>query len=274
MWMFLFGLIVGIILMILWHAYTKDRTDFSSPALKDASEQSSSTTAAAQAVKRDDTAPSHETATKVASNSASASTKTNDSAVKVAPSSPSPSTDFATNAVKYEASTASASPDHENEKEATSGTSGRVDASPSSAASSSEKLDNNTDADITETQSSSEPLVTGSSISDSVDATTAMTEQLDSDNAAEQTVDIDALKAGLPKAESTEADDLKTIKGVGPKLEGMLNELGIITFKQVSLLDDQQAKEVSLAIKTFPDRIFRDQWIEQAKQLHEEKYSS
>ncbi|MEM8977320.1 MAG: hypothetical protein AAGD43_35170, partial [Pseudomonadota bacterium] len=69
-------------------------------------------------------------------------------------------------------------------------------------------------------------------------------------------------------------DDLKRIKGVGPVMERTMNELGIYHFRQVARLDAAGIEWVSANIETFPDRIRRDRWVEQAHELHTEKYGS
>lgn len=62
------------------------------------------------------------------------------------------------------------------------------------------------------------------------------------------------------------ADDLKLLKGVGPKLEGTLNELGFYHFDQIAKWTDAQVAWVDSRLK-FKGRIERDGWIEQAKIL-------
>lgn len=68
-----------------------------------------------------------------------------------------------------------------------------------------------------------------------------------------------------------EADDLKKIKGVAKVLEGKLNGIGVYRFKQVAVWTDAACAEFSKLL-TFKDRIYRDDWIAQAKAFHEEKY--
>jgi predicted flap endonuclease-1-like 5' DNA nuclease len=65
-------------------------------------------------------------------------------------------------------------------------------------------------------------------------------------------------------------DDLKRIRGIGPKLESVLNSVGIYQFAQLAKLDAPGAAWLSAKLGTFPGRIFRDQWIEQAQALSEE----
>ena len=61
-------------------------------------------------------------------------------------------------------------------------------------------------------------------------------------------------------------DDLKQIKGVGPKLEGVLNGLGIYTFKQIASWGRSEIEWVDDHL-SFKGRIDRDGWIAQAKDL-------
>lgn len=65
-----------------------------------------------------------------------------------------------------------------------------------------------------------------------------------------------------------EADDLKKISGVGPVLEKRLNELGIFHFWQVAKFEERDIELVNEAM-SFPGRIERDEWIDQAKNLAE-----
>jgi len=63
-----------------------------------------------------------------------------------------------------------------------------------------------------------------------------------------------------------EPDDLKLILGVGPVLEGKLNELGIYHFWQIAKFEQRDIDLVNDAT-AFPGRIERDEWIDQAKNL-------
>jgi predicted flap endonuclease-1-like 5' DNA nuclease len=69
-----------------------------------------------------------------------------------------------------------------------------------------------------------------------------------------------------------ETDDLQKIKGVGPVMEYILNELGITTFKQIAGFTPDDISRVSAEIDTFPGRIERDDWIGGAKREYEKKY--
>jgi predicted flap endonuclease-1-like 5' DNA nuclease len=61
-------------------------------------------------------------------------------------------------------------------------------------------------------------------------------------------------------------DDLKKIKGVGPKLETLLHSLGVYYFRQIAGWSDAQVAEVDPKL-TFKGRIERDDWRGQAKTL-------
>ncbi|MEM8753239.1 MAG: NADH-quinone oxidoreductase subunit E [Pseudomonadota bacterium] len=62
------------------------------------------------------------------------------------------------------------------------------------------------------------------------------------------------------------ADDLKRIKGVGPKLETTLNELGFYHFDQIAAWTEAEVAWVDTRLK-FKGRIQRDGWIAQAADL-------
>ncbi|WP_300067883.1 NADH-quinone oxidoreductase subunit E [uncultured Ruegeria sp.] len=61
-------------------------------------------------------------------------------------------------------------------------------------------------------------------------------------------------------------DDLKLLKGVGPKLEQTLNELGFYHFDQIAAWTEGHVAWVDARLK-FKGRIERDGWIEQASKL-------
>lgn len=71
--------------------------------------------------------------------------------------------------------------------------------------------------------------------------------------------------------EKSDIDDLKKIKGIGPVIEKKLNMLGIVSFKQISELSDEALDQVAHTLKFFPERIKRDNWVQQAKELTKSK---
>ncbi len=72
--------------------------------------------------------------------------------------------------------------------------------------------------------------------------------------------------AGALDAPRGDADDLKKISGVGPKLEGILNDLGIFHYDQIAGWSPDTVAWVDEHLK-FKGRIDREDWIGQAKVL-------
>lgn len=62
-------------------------------------------------------------------------------------------------------------------------------------------------------------------------------------------------------------DDLKLIKGIGPKFEKDLNGKGIYYFRQIGAWGKKDVTMVEGVIDSFPGRIERDEWVKQAKGL-------
>jgi NADH-quinone oxidoreductase subunit E len=64
----------------------------------------------------------------------------------------------------------------------------------------------------------------------------------------------------------TAPDDLKAISGIGPKLEKVLNDLGVWTYAQIAAWRKQEVAWIDDYL-SFRGRIDRDGWIEQARAL-------
>ncbi|MHA6325603.1 endonuclease [Roseivivax sp. CAU 1753] len=73
--------------------------------------------------------------------------------------------------------------------------------------------------------------------------------------------------ATLDAARDGKADDLKVIKGVGPKLEIMLNDMGFYHYDQIARWSDSEINWVNNNLTGFKGRVTRDDWVEQAKIL-------
>ena len=71
----------------------------------------------------------------------------------------------------------------------------------------------------------------------------------------------------LSGARNGGADDLKMMKGVGPKLEIMLNELGFYHFDQIAGWSAAEVAWVNDNLTEFKGRVSRDNWVEQARKL-------
>ncbi len=63
-----------------------------------------------------------------------------------------------------------------------------------------------------------------------------------------------------------EIDDLKLVSGIGPKIEGILHELGIFKFAQIGKWKKTERDWVDGYLR-FKGRIDRDDWVKQAKAL-------
>lgn len=72
------------------------------------------------------------------------------------------------------------------------------------------------------------------------------------------------LMSRLGAGDSSTKDDLKLIKGVGPKLEQTLNELGLFSFEQVSKMSDKEYDLLDQLLDGFTGRAKRDNWAQQA----------
>lgn len=98
------------------------------------------------------------------------------------------------------------------------------------------------------------------------EAAPAPTSEPKSTPRADETTGAEAEPPTLSGPRGGEADDLKKIKGVGPKLEGTLNELGFYHFDQIAAWTASEIAWVDNRLK-FKGRIERDGWIEQARLL-------
>ena len=72
---------------------------------------------------------------------------------------------------------------------------------------------------------------------------------------------------GLSEARGGQPDDLKKIKGVGPKLEKLLHSLGFYHFDQVAAWTAEEIAWVDENLEGFKGRVTRDEWVRQAKEL-------
>ncbi len=76
-----------------------------------------------------------------------------------------------------------------------------------------------------------------------------------------------AKPATLTAARGGKADNLKEIKGVGPKLEMMLNGMGFYHFDQIAAWTAAELAWVDENLSGFKGRASRDNWVDQAKIL-------
>lgn len=84
---------------------------------------------------------------------------------------------------------------------------------------------------------------------------------------AEAASDGEAKPVTLTSARDGKADDLKKIKGVGPKLESLLNSMGFYHFDQVATWSEAELAWVDANLEGFKGRASRDEWVAQARLL-------
>jgi NADH-quinone oxidoreductase subunit E len=71
----------------------------------------------------------------------------------------------------------------------------------------------------------------------------------------------------LTAARGGKADDLKIIKGIGPKLEILCHSLGFFHFDQVAAWKADEISWVDENLEGFKGRVTRDRWVPQAKAI-------
>lgn len=76
-----------------------------------------------------------------------------------------------------------------------------------------------------------------------------------------------APSAESPPAAAPGGDDLLLIKGVGPKLNTLLQSLGVTTFAEIAGWSEDDIDQIDAQLGNFAGRIRRDGWIEQARYL-------
>jgi predicted flap endonuclease-1-like 5' DNA nuclease len=95
---------------------------------------------------------------------------------------------------------------------------------------------------------------------------TAATPDYDGDGKQEG-AEEGAKPATLSAAREGGPDNLKEIKGVGPKLEKLLHSMGFYHFDQIANWTADEEAWVNANLEGFKGRVSRDNWVEQAKIL-------
>lgn len=70
-----------------------------------------------------------------------------------------------------------------------------------------------------------------------------------------------------PQPSGGGTDDLLLLKGVGPKLNTLLIELGVTSFAQIAAWTDEDIAAIDTRLGTFKGRPVRDHWVDQARYL-------
>lgn len=76
-----------------------------------------------------------------------------------------------------------------------------------------------------------------------------------------------ASSSGNGASEPPSKDDLQQIKGVGPAIEKTLNGLGFYRFRQIAEMSEYDIDRVARELRGFRSRIYREDWIGQARML-------
>ncbi len=82
----------------------------------------------------------------------------------------------------------------------------------------------------------------------------------------ETQTELDPKLGLIYKSPPEKKDDLTALKGIAKVLEQRLHDIGIYTYAQIAAWDEDRIKEVSARL-AFKDRIQREHWVEQARQL-------
>lgn len=87
--------------------------------------------------------------------------------------------------------------------------------------------------------------------------------------AAQEEIDnLEPEPAAVPAAEAPgAADDLRKIKGLGPKMLTLLTSLGITRYEQIAAWTEADLDDLDTKLGAFAGRPRRDSWVEQARLL-------
>ena len=91
----------------------------------------------------------------------------------------------------------------------------------------------------------------------------------------QEDVDDEPATADVAELHGREAgglrDNLRRIKGIGPAIEKTLNELGIFRYHQIAEMTEYDINRIAQRLKGFSSRIYREDWIGQARDLQLKK---
>ena len=119
-------------------------------------------------------------------------------------------------------------------------------------------------APITAPEPASEPAP--EPVGDPVESDAGSDTDFDGDGVVEGT-DEGTKPAALDGPRDGKGDDLKQIKGIGPKLEKLCNSLGFWHFDQIAAWSSDEVAWVDANLTGFKGRVSRDNWVSQAKTL-------
>ena len=91
------------------------------------------------------------------------------------------------------------------------------------------------------------------------------------DEVASGSFDEDDVEADAHEPINNANDQLQAIKGIGPAIEKTLNEMGIFRFQQIAEMSEYDIDRVAKRLKGFRSRIYREDWIGQARELRDQE---
>lgn len=101
----------------------------------------------------------------------------------------------------------------------------------------------------------------------SASAKAAPVKKTEAPSADVEASDVGSKPATLSAPRGAAPDDLKRIKGVGPKLEELMHSMGYYHFDQIGAWTEAEVAWVDENLIGFKGRVTRDGWVEQAKTL-------
>jgi predicted flap endonuclease-1-like 5' DNA nuclease len=78
----------------------------------------------------------------------------------------------------------------------------------------------------------------------------------------------------VPETPEAPPDDLTEIIGIGPFIASKLHNVGIESFKALAEITAEQQAALARQIEHFQSRITRENWVDQAQELHKKKYGA
>jgi predicted flap endonuclease-1-like 5' DNA nuclease len=112
------------------------------------------------------------------------------------------------------------------------------------------------------------------------------TQELEDDDSLDESQDEDSAGEDISFAEEDDpsnekqlpgdqepSDRLQQIKGIGPAIEKTLNEMGIFRYHQIAEMSEYDIDRVAQRLKGFRSRIYREDWIGQARDLRDQNAS-
>jgi predicted flap endonuclease-1-like 5' DNA nuclease len=92
------------------------------------------------------------------------------------------------------------------------------------------------------------------------------------ENLAAARAEIEGLRQEVARLQPLEPSDLKRIEGIGAKIEGLLNDAGILTFQQLATTDTERLRMILSAAGERYRLADPTSWPEQARLAADEKW--